>query len=143
MLKTISRAWNLGGNKNRKDVKKPNHTGSQHPTSKQQPRSSDSARRRKTDSTATSKAVSIKQCTDLLREKYKLDISVWALWACNEDERRKREQLQRRSDALFREIERIVHHWRWASESRWAKEEWERIVIICDMVDAQRSDESS
>jgi hypothetical protein len=80
------------------------------------------------------KALTIKQCSDLLREKYELDMKAWALQG-NRSEKQRREEYQNKSDALFLEIKRTVHHWRWTSREKWTVEEWEHIVEICMMVD--------
>jgi hypothetical protein len=85
---------------------------------------------------AAAKAKSIKRCSDLLRRKYELDIDTWA---CGADEENERQELQRKSDALFREVQRNVYYWLSTSPSRWTEGEWQQLQIIGQIIDAQGS----
>jgi len=86
--------------------------------------------------TATVKAKKIVSCADLLREKYELDIRIRGMQGCEEEDIPERESLQRKSDAMFREIRRIVHQWKSpSSQTKWTEEEWDYIQEICSEID--------
>jgi hypothetical protein len=85
---------------------------------------------------AAAKSKSVKRCSDLLRRKYELDIETWA---CRAEEENKRQELQRKSDALLREVQRNVYYWLSTSPSRWTEGEWHQLQRIGQIVDAQSS----
>lgn len=88
---------------------------------------------------AASKAKMVVECSDLLREKYELDIRIWGMQDCEDDDIMERECLQRRSDAMFREIRKIVHQWRSPySQNKWTVEEWQHIQEISSTIDQHR-----
>jgi len=91
-------------------------------------------------SKASVKAKMVVECSDLLREKYELDIRIWGMQDCEDDDIPERESLQRKSDAMFREIRKIVHHWKSpSSQNKWTVEEWEYIKDICSTIDHHSS----
>src|SRR5215470_13430884 len=89
---------------------------------------------------AAAKAKMVVECSDLLREKYELDIRIWGMQDCEEDDILERESLQRKSDAMFRDIRKIVHHWKSpSSQNKWTAEEWEHIQEISKTIERYNS----
>lgn len=86
------------------------------------------------EQTSTAKARSIARCSDLLRQKYELDIKIST---CGAGEESKRRQLQRKSDAIFREVCKSVDHWRSSSRIKWTREEWNQLKEVFRIVDEQ------
>jgi hypothetical protein len=88
---------------------------------------------------AASKAKMVVECSDLLRDKYELDIRIWGMQGCEDEDIPERESLQRRSDAMFREIRMIVRQWRSPySQNKWTEEEWEQIREISSTIEHHR-----
>ena len=87
------------------------------------------------EKTSSAKARSISRCSDLLRQKYELDIRISA---CGKSRNAERPALQRKSDALFREIQRNVHHWKSSFGIKWTVEEWDQLEQISKIIDKQQ-----
>lgn len=88
---------------------------------------------------AVEKSQMVVRCSDLLREKYELDLQIWGMQNCDEDDIDKRNELERKSDAMFYEIQRVVHSWRSSPANPWTTEEWGYVEGICRAVDMYSS----
>ncbi|KAF1808248.1 hypothetical protein P152DRAFT_485607 [Eremomyces bilateralis CBS 781.70] len=83
---------------------------------------------------AAAKAKGIARCADLLRRKYELDMEIWG---SRRGEETRRAQLQRKSDAIFREIWRSVQGMR--ASNNWTREEWDSLEEISNTLDAHNA----
>jgi hypothetical protein len=75
--------------------------------------------------TAAEKAKRITACSDLLRQRYDTQIKIWT---CQDDDQR--EELQRKSDAMHKEIWTTVWRWRNLDRAAWTEEELVQIDAI-------------
>jgi hypothetical protein len=81
--------------------------------------------------TDAEKAKWITACSDLLRQKYNLQLQIWA---CREQH--EKERLQRKSDAMHCEIWSTVNHWKSLDSSTWTDEELHQIDEIWNAISA-------
>ena len=80
-------------------------------------------------------AKEVARCSDLLRQMYALELGIWGMESSIADEVPKRMEMERRANALFAEIRRIVHTWRSTPSVRWSAEERQHIEEIYRFVD--------
>lgn len=79
------------------------------------------------------------RCSELLRAMYTLDLVIWGKGDCVIEEIPEREDMKKRANALFSEIQRILYSWRTASDCRWTVDERAHIEEIGRMVDQYES----
>ncbi|KAF2671477.1 hypothetical protein BT63DRAFT_423677 [Microthyrium microscopicum] len=72
----------------------------------------------------------IAHCASLLRELYALDLSIWGMQNCVRDEIPRRQTMERKANALFREIRRMTGEWRASVGSRWSMEDRQAVETI-------------
>jgi len=82
-----------------------------------------------------STAREVARCSGLLRQMYALDLHIWGMEDCIADEIPKREELMRRANMLFAEINRIVHAWRSGADEAWSADARLQIREICVLLD--------
>jgi hypothetical protein len=85
-------------------------------------------------STAADKAKEVARCSELLRQMYALDLKIWGMEDCVAEEIPMRQEMMRRANALFAEINRIVHAWRSRDDGKWSREERLHIEEIYRLV---------
>ncbi|KAI9786202.1 MAG: hypothetical protein M1839_007612 [Geoglossum umbratile] len=85
--------------------------------------------------TPANMAKEVARCSGLLRQMYTLDIQIWSMEGCIESEIPQREEMERKANAVFVEVRRIIHDWRSNPNSKWKPEELQQIEAICNIVD--------
>lgn len=83
---------------------------------------------------SAAKARNILRASELLRQKYQLDIAIFVNRDHLDPERRRQ---QRKSDDILREVHRNVVHWRSSTEVKWTAEEWNVLEDIFRIVEEQ------
>jgi hypothetical protein len=82
------------------------------------------------------KSKEVEHCVELFRKMYQLDVSNWGLEdSVDPNDVSLRISQQRKANALFEEIKRIVQTWRMGPRSRWSDEEYDQIQSIYCTVD--------
>jgi hypothetical protein len=67
----------------------------------------------------------IQKCAALLREMYRLDLEIWGTEGVQGEDQASRDEMMRRSDALFGEVRRIAYRWQHQPRDGWTAEEGE------------------
>jgi hypothetical protein len=76
----------------------------------------------------------VARCSVSLRQMYTLDLRIWGMKDCILDEVPQRQALERRANAMFGEIRRILDAWNSASVESWSVEEQALIREISEAV---------
>jgi hypothetical protein len=74
-------------------------------------------------------------CSTLLRQMYALDLDIWAMEGCVDEEIPRREEMMRRANDLFIDIRMMVEGWVSSPNSRWSDEERNKIQEISCVLD--------
>ncbi|KAJ2901805.1 hypothetical protein MKZ38_001343 [Zalerion maritima] len=87
----------------------------------------------------------IEKVTDLLRQMYKLDMKIWSLGDSDAAGGGERNELRRKSDAVLREIRRVVREWENPTDPAlrgiiWEAEERREIEAILNKLDSRNPD---
>jgi hypothetical protein len=77
----------------------------------------------------------IARCSDLFRQMYKLDLEIWGMKDVVPSDIPKREKKKLQSNALFNEIQTMVHGWVTIPEFGWSPQQRNEIREICRVVD--------
>jgi hypothetical protein len=85
--------------------------------------------------TPANMAKEVARCSALLRQMYALDLQIWGMGAAVGEDIQRRENMQYRANALFREIRRMVNDWIANPGARWSGEEQQQIEEIWSLVD--------
>jgi hypothetical protein len=74
-------------------------------------------------------------CSTLLRQMYALDLEIWSMEGCIEEEIPRREELMRKANDLFIDIRMMVNDWVLSPSDQWSNEEREKIREIWCVLD--------
>lgn len=79
-------------------------------------------------------AKEVVQCSVLLRQMFALDLDIWAMGGCVEEEVARREELKRKADSLFAEIRWMVNGLSSMADVVGSVEEKRQIREICGVL---------
>ncbi|KAI9769807.1 MAG: hypothetical protein M1840_003801 [Geoglossum simile] len=79
----------------------------------------------------------VSECSALLRQLYALELEIWAQKGVVAAEIPKREESQRRANALFAEIRRKINNLKSMPSAQWSPQERKIIEEICNVVNRQ------
>jgi hypothetical protein len=72
----------------------------------------------------------LRDLRELIRERYELDVKIWALRSVRKQDRPIVQNKMDKADAVMEDILLMVDMWGDNSDGRWDSEEWEKVGII-------------